>query len=153
LHADIAVVTLDRALDMTASNVGMAFLPPDNNEQFVGVTCRLVGWGRTGSSNVLPNILQTVSIPVISTGEASSRVKSGVAGADVCDDQIAVYDSAESKGACNGDGGGALLCSLNGMEVLAGIGSWGVSGGGACLPSYPSVYTRIGAYRDWILFH
>lgn len=50
-----------------------------------------------------------------------------------------------------GDSGGPMNCPLSGEFVVAGVTSWGISGGGACLPEYPSVYTRTGFYRQWIL--
>lgn len=55
---------------------------------------------RSAASNELPDALQKVDIPVISTQECNDRMAS-VSGA-LCDDsQIAVYDAAEAKGSCN----------------------------------------------------
>jgi len=127
-------------------NTALLTLPPDNNNQFVGVTCTLSGWGRTSASNDLPDNLQKVDIPVISTAECNSRV-SGIGSCH--DSQIAVYSSSNAQGSCNGDSGGPMNCPLGG-SVVAGVTSWGISGGGACLPSYPSVYTRTGYYLQWI---
>lgn len=53
-----------------------------------------------------------------------------------------------------GDRGTPLVCyltpSLPTIRYLAGIGSWFVIAQGNCNINYPSVYTRIGAYLDWI---
>ena len=38
-------------------------------------------------------------------------------------------------------------------DAVAGVTSWGVQSGGDCLVTYPSVYTRISAFEDWIDTH
>lgn len=148
---DIAIIYLLTNINSApVENIDFALLPPDNVEQFVGFTCVLSGWGRTSASNTLPDALQKVSIDVITTAECDSRM-AAVAGADCTDAHIAVFDPALQKGSCNGDSGGPMNCPLSGEFVVAGVTSWGISGGGACLPEYPSVYTRTGFYRQWII--
>ncbi|KAI8429519.1 hypothetical protein MSG28_000152 [Choristoneura fumiferana] len=49
----------------------------------------------------------------------------------------------EGEGACHGDSGGPLV---EGSSVV-GVVSWGMP----CARGYPDVYTRVYAYRDWIL--
>jgi elastase-2 len=145
---DIAVITLTDPFILSAT-VTRVVLPLDNADQFVGITCTLSGWGRTSASNILPDALQKVDIPVISNEECNTRMQP-VSGA-ACDvTQIAVYDAAEAKGSCNGDSGGPMNCPSAGATVVAGVTSWGISGGGACMPSYPSVYTRTSSFLGWI---
>jgi secreted trypsin-like serine protease len=140
---DIAIITLQVAINTASAHIEVLTLPPDNTEQFVGIT---------SSSNTLPDALQKVDIPVISTDECNLRMTT-VIGADCTDGHIAVYDASEDKGSCNGDSGGPMNCPLSGQSVVAGVTSWGISGGGACLPEYPSVYTRTGFYLDWIILN
>lgn len=47
-----------------------------------------------------------------------------------------------------GDSGGPLACNVNGQWYLAGATSWGISG--CTTRGYPSVYTRVSYFRDWI---
>lgn len=47
-----------------------------------------------------------------------------------------------------GDSGGPLACSVNGRWYLAGATSWGRSG--CTTTGYPSVYTRVSYFVDWI---
>ena len=51
------------------------------------------------------------------------------------------------SGACNGDSGGPLVCKVDGVYKLAGATSFGRSG---CSVDYPTVYSRVSYYRDWI---
>jgi secreted trypsin-like serine protease len=144
---DLAIIHLDGAFDITPANVDLAVLPPDNTEQFVGVTCTLVGWGRTGPDPcgvTLPDCLQKADVPVISTAEADLRLNP--VGADVTACHIAVHDPFLTKGTCSGDLGGPLVCPLNGVSVVAGIISWSITSSGVCLPVFPSVQTRTSCY-------
>jgi secreted trypsin-like serine protease len=140
------IATLSFATAITPNeNVLWATLPADNSDQYVGATFTLSGWGRTSASNVLPNVLQKVNIPCISEADCNTRM-APVSGALTGPGQICFYDTAAAAGSCNGDSGGPA--NING--VVGGVTSWGIQGGGACLPSYPSVYSRTGYYLDWI---
>jgi secreted trypsin-like serine protease len=54
-----------------------------------------------------------------------------------------------SKDACFGDSGGPLVVSAKGVEVQAGIVSWGPNGGCGLTDLY-GVYTRVWRYMDWV---
>jgi elastase-2 len=145
---DIAIINLASSISQ-GGNVQYATLPANNNNNYAGVTCELSGWGRTDATNNLPNTLQKTSIPVITTNQCDNAM-SGVGGANVWDNHICVQDPQGNTGACNGDSGGPLNCPDGGTRVV-GVTSWVVSSGlGACLPAYPSVYTRVGSYLAWI---
>jgi secreted trypsin-like serine protease len=146
---DIAILNLATPI-VIGGNIQAAVLPVDNSNQYVGLTCVISGWGRTGITQTLPDILQKASIGVIDTTECASLM-SGVSGTIIWDNHICLYDSANNIGSCNGDSGGPLNC-VDGVTRVAGVTSWGVSTAlGRCLQTYPSVYTRTSAYLDWIV--
>jgi secreted trypsin-like serine protease len=147
---DIAILHLSTAIT-TGGNVQLLTLPPNNNNNFAGTTCTITGWGRTSSSNTLPNILQQANIQVISTAQCTSQM-TGVSGVQIWDNHICLRDAASNIGSCNGDSGGPLNCpNGSGGYYVAGVTSWGISNVlGNCLQTYPSVYTRTSAYLDWI---
>jgi len=148
---DIAVITLSSRIT-TNSNIQYANLPPNNLDNFAGKSCTLTGWGRTSISSTLPDILQQVSMPVITTQDCSQRMQS-ISGVVIWDNHICVYNTAQSSGSCNGDSGGPMNCpNIYGGYYVAGVTSWGISrvATGECLQSYPSVYTRTSAYLNWI---
>ncbi|EDV94563.1 serine protease snake [Drosophila grimshawi] len=66
--------------------------------------------------------------------------------------QICAQDFIQSRDTCQGDSGGPLQLNLPGRRRrhvhyhLIGITSFGVF----CRSSYPSVYTRVSSYLDWI---
>jgi len=144
---DIAILTFDAAITI-GGNIQPALLPADNSNNYNGLTCVISGWGRVGTSNILPDTLQKASIQVIDTATCQTLVDS-VAGCWIWDNHICLFDTANNIGSCNGDSGGPLNCPDGGTRV-AGITSWGISSGGDCNQRFPSVYTRTSAYLDWI---
>jgi secreted trypsin-like serine protease len=54
-----------------------------------------------------------------------------------------------SKDACFGDSGGPLVVTAGGLEIQAGIVSWGPNGGCGLTDLY-GVYTRLWRFMDWI---
>jgi secreted trypsin-like serine protease len=144
---DISILIFASPITL-GGNIQAATLPADNTNNYNGLTCVISGWGRVGTSQLLPDTLQKASIGVIDTATCDSLV-SNVIGARIWDNHICLYDTANQIGSCNGDSGGPLNCP-DGATVVAGITSFGVSSGGDCLQNYPSVYTRTSAYLDWI---
>jgi len=142
---DIAILTHATLVTMNA-NVRAAELPPNNNNLFAGATCVITGWGRTSSSNTLPNILQQANVGILSTAQCQSQGT----GATITANHICIYDSTNARGACNGDSGGPVNCPGGNSYLVAGVASFVFQTAGNCLPSRPSVYTRSGSYLAWI---
>jgi secreted trypsin-like serine protease len=149
---DVSILNLATEIDLGAE-IQLLRMPPADN-LFTGVTCTLTGWGRTSISNNLPDILQQANIAVIDTAQCASLM-SAVSGTEIWDNHLCLYDSANRIGSCNGDSGGPCNCPDGaGGYYVAGITSWGVSSAlGRCLQTYPSVYTRVSSYIDWINAH
>jgi elastase-2 len=143
---DIAILNLASSIT-TGGNIAFANLASDSGNNFAGTTCVISGWGRTSGSNILPDTLQKASIGVISTAQCSSAV-AGIG--TIWDGHICLLDPSGEIGSCNGDSGGPLNCPSGGSRVVAGVTSWGISSLGNCRQDYPSVYTRVSYYIDWI---
>jgi secreted trypsin-like serine protease len=141
---DIAIIWFGSGIT-AGGNIAYATLPADNSNNYAGQTCVISGWGRTSTSQALPNTLQKASIGVLTTAECTTNLQ-GVGSA--WDNHICLFDPSGAVGSCNGDSGGPLNCVS--QSVVAGVTSWGVSSSGNCLQSHPSVYTRTSAYLAWI---
>jgi len=138
---DISTLTLSSGLEYNSNVQAISLATAD----FTGQTCTITGWGRTSSSNSLPVTLQGANIGVISNSQCRGLMSS-VIGASINLGHICLYDSANRIGSCNGDSGGPLKCGND----LAGLTSWGISSAGSCRQDFPSVYTRISYYRNWL---
>ncbi|KAL0111983.1 hypothetical protein PUN28_013307 [Cardiocondyla obscurior] len=64
-------------------------------------------------------------------------------GYNVYSTQVCAYDPSVEKGSCHGDSGGPLTVG----GKLVGLVSWA---NGCASTSYPTVYTRVVSYLDWI---
>jgi len=112
----------------------------------VGRLCYISGWGRMSSNGALPENLQEARIDLLTTSECADMCRP----TPVTDNQVCIFDRAtQARGACNGDSGGPLVCQLgSGQWELVGATSWGRTG---CGTTFPSVYTRVSAYYDWVI--
>lgn len=142
---DIAILDLTTAIT-TAANIAFATLSSGSTD-FAGTSCVISGWGRTSAANTLPDILQKASIGVISTAECQTMVD-GIG--SIWEGHICLFSTEGRVGSCNGDSGGPLNCPAGGTTEVAGVTSWGISTAGICRQNYPSVYTRVSHYIDWI---
>jgi secreted trypsin-like serine protease len=142
---DIATLRFSGAIN-PGNNIAYAVIPANNNNDYAGSTCVITGWGRTSSANTLPNILQQASVGILSQAQCVQQA----GGANIWANHICIKDSQNTRGACNGDSGGPINCPSGSSYVVTGIASFVFQSGGNCLPTSPSVYTRVSAYLAWI---
>ncbi|KAJ8916286.1 hypothetical protein NQ315_016427 [Exocentrus adspersus] len=103
----------------------------------VGDNALVSGWGLLdGEGADISPALQEVNITVISNQQCKQVYDI------VIDSQICTQGTA-GEGACQGDSGGPLVVG----NTQVGIVSYGAGG---CPPGYPSAYTRITSYLDWL---
>jgi len=109
------------------------------------------GWGALssavgGEQQVFPRRLQGVALKMIPGDQCSAnfaRYSDMVSARQIC---AGVPDG--GKDSCQGDSGGPLFKrAADESLTLAGITSWGL---GCAEATAPGIYTRIGAYIDWI---
>ncbi|KAG8235402.1 hypothetical protein J437_LFUL009261 [Ladona fulva] len=118
-------------------------LPMKGQETPAGSTATVVGWGRTSAWGPIPNELHKVDIPIFNHDECAKVY--GDDGMNVRDTQICAGGEG-GKDACNGDSGGPLF--VNG-EII-GIVSWGRP---CAEQGFPTVFTEVSDYVDWIEQH
>jgi secreted trypsin-like serine protease len=111
--------------------------------------CINTGWGNSnptgGQPVIIPDALQEVELDIVkhSTCQLDYFLIATITNGMVCAGR-----PERGYGACNGDSGGPLICFDNEGPYLAGIVSFGMQPCGQA--RFPSVYTRVGAYVDWI---
>ncbi|XP_026735233.1 CLIP domain-containing serine protease 2-like isoform X1 [Trichoplusia ni] len=165
-HHDIALLRLSYNAQFN-DFVKPICLPLSNDlkyNSFEGTDMEVAGWGKTetqgatGDSSQIytgPNLSGTesdvklkVRVPVVNIQRCANvyeRVSRQIDDTQICAGGIAGQDS------CRGDSGGPLMGTApaaNNWMVL-GVVSYGPSPCGT--PGWPGVYTRVGAYIDWIL--
>lgn len=102
-----------------------------------------IGWGYTvPGSTVLPNILQEVTLKVVSREECDEIHRNTIY--DILDSHVCVGVRGGGKSECNGDSGSPGMS--NGYQI--GLSSWSIK---PCANNqYPGVYTAVSAYIDFI---
>ncbi|KAK4878750.1 hypothetical protein RN001_011256 [Aquatica leii] len=140
---DVSVLTLSRRIRFgkTAKPISLAsYSRRFVNEQKSVVT----GWGLLSENGEAAQQLQAVSVYELSNYECQRIYKS--AGKDITKRMSCYGFPGGKKDSCQGDSGGPLV--MDGVQI--GIVSWGI---GCADPTYPGVYTKIAALRNFINFY
>lgn len=139
---DIGLIRLATPLELTTfvQNINL----PNDNELMPQGLATLYGWGSTSNTiyPAMPNILQTMTAPII-TNEQCRRILR--AGNLISDSTVCTGPINGRLSACSGDSGSALTQD----KTIIGVVSWGLDPCG--LPNSASVYTKVSAYKQWIL--
>nr|XP_012218726.1 PREDICTED: chymotrypsin-2-like [Linepithema humile] len=125
----------------TTSTLQFVPLPPRDFVVKANDIATVSGWGRLWQGGPATNQLQRVDIVI--TDQIYCSYKYMMIGYNISTTQICAYDWTTEKGVCQGDSGGPLTVGGN----LVGLVSWGI---GCASTSFPTVFTRVSSYLDWI---
>ncbi|XP_006052815.1 myeloblastin [Bubalus kerabau] len=126
---DVLLLQLDKPATLN-THVAMAQLPQQAQPLPHGTQCLAVGWGRLGTLEPLPQVLQELNVTVVTF---------------LCRPQnVCTYVPRRNAGICFGDSGGPLICN----GVLHGVDSFVVRG--CATGQYPDFFARVSLYVDWI---
>ncbi|XP_062528690.1 serine proteinase stubble isoform X2 [Bombyx mori] len=122
---------------------------PDNDDDYVGKTAYVTGWGRLYDEGPLPSVLQEVRVPVINNTACEAMYQAAGYNEHIPNIFICAGRTKGGTDSCEGDSGGPMVVRRDRDDrfVLGGIISWGI---GCAEPNQPGVYTRISEFRDWI---
>jgi secreted trypsin-like serine protease len=143
---DISLFKLTEKIDFEGKDkhLRQVCMPPKGTD-FSNMTCVAVGWGSTRLGGPTPNILRKVKLPITDNKLCAEENKAIM---PVRDGQICAGGVEESKGICNGDSGGPLLCQMKDNQWFqVGISSWSKP---CAHKGFPAVFTRVSEYQDWI---
>ena len=142
MENDFALIQLDqnssyKPVELNETEIAL------NQGQVMSITA---GWGVTKESSYsLPNILQKVSVPLVS--EEVCNTSESYDG-QITDTMLCAGYKAGGKDSCQGDSGGPLVVTAaNGSHVLAGVESWGE---GCARANKYGVYAKVSAGASWI---
>jgi hypothetical protein len=103
---------------------------------------RIFGWG-LDQEEVLADLLRTSELSLQDALAVKTFGKSFVPATMIAAGRKIVSENVWS-GACNGDSGGPLLSTINGINVIVGVTSWGAR---KCFPNRPSIFTRVSYFE------
>jgi len=161
LDNNIALLTLDRPIDISQPTVNSVCLPTcrDQFERFqfrngTGTRCWVAGWGKDGVTGQFQFVQRKVDLPLFERSACEARLRRGLneqrsgagdrfrlGASEVC------AGGELGKDACTGDGGSPLVCqSESGRWTVEGIVTWGIG----CASNLPGVYAKVAHFTDWI---
>ena len=149
LHAtgvphDIALLELSTEADLSTKYAQPIELPQPGEDFLGNPDCWITGWGALKHRGSQASKPYEVRVDILTRKECTQMWKQEL----ILPSHVCVGDRKEGKtGSCNGDSGGPLSCRVNGEWKLAGVTTWGVFN---CDPAFPSVYTKVSDYIDWI---
>ncbi|KAF9796702.1 hypothetical protein SFRURICE_008112 [Spodoptera frugiperda] len=148
-HHDIAMLRL--AYNAQYNDFVKPICLPMTNELrnsfFEGFDLEVAGWGKT-ETRTESEVKLKVRVPVVSLNRCAAvyqRVSRTIESTQICAGGVQGQDS------CRGDSGGPLMGQAPSANnwVVVGVVSYGPAPCGT--QGWPGVYTRVGAYIDWIL--
>eukprot|EP00096_Caligus_rogercresseyi_P008018 TRINITY_DN2626_c0_g1_i1.p1 TRINITY_DN2626_c0_g1~~TRINITY_DN2626_c0_g1_i1.p1 ORF type:complete len:448 (-),score=89.23 TRINITY_DN2626_c0_g1_i1:123-1466(-) len=155
LTNDIALLTLDRSIDLSPNGVSAACLPSCLDMFDQGTRCWVAGWGKDSVTGNFRFIQNKVDVPLVSSGTCQNLIKPALARKSQRAAQRFRLDESElcaggeaGKDACDGDGGAPLVCqSSEGLWHVVGLVAWGV---GCAEKDVPGIYAKVSYFRNWI---
>lgn len=138
---DYALLELSHSLPSSHKKIKVVQLPNQNDELENGAKCSVSGWGDTQDGAVSKVILRAVTVPYVDHQKCDEAYNGfgGITEQMICAGNL----NDGGKDACQGDSGGPLVYN----SIFFGVVSWGF---GCAKPSYPGVYSKVSAVRDWI---
>ena len=143
---DIGVLVLAQASAATPVRLAQ---PGDEALYPAGTPATVVGFGWTEGYEELPDVLQSVTVPVRDDLDCKLRPQ-----------YVALFDPASSlcagepgRDSCGGDSGGPLFVDDGGEPVVIGIVSYGSQTSDCGDPDHPGVYVEVAAYAEWLAPH
>lgn len=141
---DIGMLEMEQSLQYN-DHVQPICLPARSQigETFAGMSGTLMGWGGHGPQFELSRRLRVVTERILTNCQCQLRWLYLVTPLKMC------VRGAQAHSPCGGDSGGILqVTSESGHAIQVGIVSWGSQLG--CDSRWPSGYTRVTGYLDWI---
>jgi len=155
LSNDIALLTLDRNIDLNHPYVNTACLPSCDNQfdhlfsNGTGTLCWVAGWGKDEESGDFQFIQRKVELPLVPEAVCEVGLARGLKRSSFSLDPVSEVcaGGVPGKDACTGDGGSPLVCqSDSGRWTVVGLVTWGIG----CASEIPGVYARVAGFRSWI---
>ncbi|XP_064478216.1 phenoloxidase-activating factor 2-like isoform X2 [Ornithodoros turicata] len=108
--------------------------------------CFITGWGKQREGGGHATVLKEIRVPLWKNKDCEFALRRHF-GAQFKLSDSSLCAGEAGRDACDGDGGGPLVCERNTIWYQVGVVSFGV---GCGRRDMPGVYSRVEDYRDWI---
>jgi len=143
---DIALLKLEQPAKKK-QNIDVVCVPGLNQVEITSKRkCFVTGWGRRNEESDHSVILKEISVPLWDQRKCNAALQAQF-GPSYTLPGTALCAGSEGRDACDGDGGGPLVCEEDGQWFQVGIVSFGI---GCGRRGVPGVYTRVPVYQEWL---
>ncbi|KAK3880529.1 hypothetical protein Pcinc_014982 [Petrolisthes cinctipes] len=146
LDNDIALLKLYGHAELQ-EGVCLACLPARGVNQVAGSRCTVTGYGYMGETGPIPLRVREAVVPVVSDNECVRKINAVTEKIFILPASSFCAGGESGHDACQGDGGGPLVCSVDGYYELSGLVSWGF---GCGRQDVPGVYVKVSSFIGWI---
>jgi secreted trypsin-like serine protease len=150
-YHDIAIIVTKSAFNFN-SRIRPVCIPNQDisSDDLLGLLATVVGFGDTVYKGFFSQTLQQIQVPIVSNREcaqsyANADRRKMPIGIQEC--MICAGSQYDGRDACQGDSGGPMTVTINGIDFLIGVISFGHKCGSN---GFPGVYTNVAYYRKWI---
>ncbi|KAJ8983511.1 hypothetical protein NQ317_012002, partial [Molorchus minor] len=142
LDNDIALLKLHGQAELK-EGVCLVCLPARGVSHAAGKRCTVTGYGYMGEAGPIPLRVREAEIPIVSDAECIRKVNAVTEKIFILPASSFCAGGEEGNDACQGDGGGPLVCQDDGFYELAGLVSWGFGCGRV---DVPGVYVKVSSF-------
>ncbi|CAH0384577.1 unnamed protein product [Bemisia tabaci] len=146
LDNDIALLKLHGQAELR-DGVCLVCLPARGVSHAAGKRCTVTGYGYMGEAGPIPLRVREAEIPIVSDAECIRKINAVTEKIFILPASSFCAGGEEGNDACQGDGGGPLVCQDDGFYELAGLVSWGFGCGRV---DVPGVYVKVSSFIGWI---
>lgn len=146
LDNDIALLKLHGQAELK-DGVCLVCLPARGVSHAAGKRCTVTGYGYMGEAGPIPLRVREAEIPIVSDTECIRKINAVTEKIFILPASSFCAGGEEGNDACQGDGGGPLVCQDDGFFELAGLVSWGF---GCGRQDVPGVYVKVSSFIGWI---
>ncbi|KTF72491.1 hypothetical protein cypCar_00046697 [Cyprinus carpio] len=139
---DIALVQLSSSVNFS-DYIRPVCLAAAGSTFAAGTESWVTGWGRLQSEGPVSDILQEVTMPVVSNSDCANAYAGALS---ITSNMICVGQ--QGKSACQGDSGGPMVIRNSSLWIQSGIANFIRD---SCAdPKYPNGFARVSKFQDWI---
>ncbi|XP_045779573.1 protein masquerade [Maniola jurtina] len=146
LDNDIALLKLHGKAELK-EGVCLVCLPARGVSHAAGKRCTVTGYGYMGETGPIPLRVREAELPIVSDAECIRKVNAVTEKIFILPASSFCAGGEEGNDACQGDGGGPLVCQDDGFYELVGLVSWGF---GCGRRDVPGVYVKVSSFIGWI---
>ncbi|XP_053207718.1 uncharacterized protein LOC128391794 [Panonychus citri] len=146
LDNDIALLKIQSPVQINDS-ICLVCLPERGSTRKPGQRCTVTGYGYREETGPIALKVREADVPIVDDQECTTKIQSVTEKTFILPTSSFCAGGERGNDACQGDGGGPLVCEVDGFYELTGLVSWGFGCGRL---DVPGVYVKVSNFIGWI---